>query len=516
MSAESVRNAVTHAADTSGAATAEAPGVRVSLPVLGASGGEKASLVGDDLGPFPEPPLYESYRNGKALVIDPPTGRWWVGSEKRIEIGREKVQQSAPHDPAEDTSYEDYPAMLAVVKNKDCNLGCTYCFAEADLNRAYHTGDQLRRLFHRILESFPNKKTIVFLFSGGEPLLHFKTIREGVQRFWAELDQTQRERVVFGLMSNGTPITREMVEFFREYDVNVCVSIDGPAHLHDRNRPLLANGQGSHAKVESKLDLLTEYGVAYSTICTIVNPEDLFPAFEYQLSRGRRNLYMRPLRMQGRQLESDGTESPEAAYFDTQHEMAEQFLQLADRIAAYNRVHEDRIVEQTIANHVRHLISPAKTFMCLKGPCGAGSGAKLGVDWNGNLYPCDTLVEFPELQIASAQQVEAAEDFSQVFKQSDVLGHMSGRRPQNIRECSQCQVQKYCGGGCTATSYSLYGDLRSPSDRCDYERAFFEGLLWRFFESPDTAPLLLGHQPGAQRQQWSRPSVMELCTENAV
>lgn len=491
------------------------------LPVLDAATAARARrtlpILGQDVGSFAEPPLYESRRNGNALVIHPRSGRWWVGAEERVDHGRREVERLARHPEPEVPSYDEYPTMLAVVKNKDCNLACTYCFAEADHTRLYQTSEFLSRLFHRILENFPRKERIVYLFSGGEPLIHFKTIRGSVQRFWSELDAEQRERVVFGLMSNGTCITPEMAEFFREYRVNVCVSVDGPAEIHDRNRPL-GSGNGSHAKVEAKLDLLTEHGVPYSTICTIVHPEDVVPTFEYQLSRGRHNLYMRPLRMQGRQLRGDEkvTHRDESGHVDYQLWMAEEFLRLADRIAAYNRTHEDRIVEQTIANHIRHLTERRKDFMCLRGPCGAGSGAKLGVDWNGNLFPCDTLVEFPELQVASKDEVEHVEDFSQLFRKSQVLHEMSGRKPENIPECSQCQVQRYCGSGCSATSFSMHGNLRSPSDRCDYERALFEGLLWRFFEEPDTAPLLLGHTRNTRREQWSRPGLLEMCTGGAV
>lgn len=466
--------------------------------------------------PFARPELYESWRSdGRVLIIDPPSGRWWIGKESRVEQGRDKVRHvntlTEPVDPA----YEEYPVMLAVIKNKDCNLGCTYCFAEADMNRAYLTGEKICGLFHQILSNFPKKKRIVFLFSGGEPLLHFKTIREAVAKFTEEAEPAERDRVMWGIMTNGTPITDEVADFFKEYGFNVCVSIDGPEDIHDRNRPVLNGSKGSHAKVEEKLELLTAHGLSYSNICTIVEPEDLMPTFDYQVSKGRRNLYMRPLRMQGRQISGEGSDAVEE-YFDTQQVMANEFLRMVDRIVAYNRTHEDKIVEQTIANHVRHLIDPKKTFMCLKGPCGAGAGAKMGVDWEGNLYPCDTLVEFPELQIANATQVDASRDFGQLFKQSHVLKQMSGRRPEHIYECSQCHVQKFCGSGCTATSYSLHGDLRSPSDRCDYERALFEGLLWRFYDEPDTAPLLLGMEQSTKRSQWARPSVLEMCTGGAL
>jgi uncharacterized protein len=449
------------------------------------------------------PELYETRRGPHLLIIDPGSGRWWIGAGNNAEEGRRKVRHLARQPDAHRDlgSYENFPEMLVVIKNKDCNLSCTYCFADADSNRAYPDSGDLADLFIRILRDFPRKK-FVFLFSGGEPLLHFDAIRSAVEDFTDRLDPELSHRVSFGLMTNGTPINPEVVDFIKKYAVQVCVSLDGPPEIHDRNRPTLL-GRGSLRLLEGKLDLLRRNEVPFSTISTVVEPEDVIPTFEYLFSRGLSQFFLRPLRMQGRQV-AENSSRPDSDHRDYETRMAEEFLKLADRIVEHNRVHDDKIVEGTLANHVTHLISRSNPFMCLRSPCGAGCGSKLGIDWNGNLYPCDTMVEFPGLMIADHSELLRTNDIATLIGRSDVLQDLSGRRTENITECATCHVQRFCGGGCSATSYETHGDLRSPSDRCGYERALFEGLLWKMFDDPTKAGLLLGRAPRGDKLLRSR------------
>jgi len=449
------------------------------------------------------PELYESRRGSHLLIIEPRSGRWWIGSAGRAAEGRNEVTRLArlPDANPEPSSYDAFPSMLVVIKNKDCNLSCTYCFAEADDNRTYPDGSQLADLLERILRSFPQKK-FVFLFSGGEPLLHFDSIRSAVDVFTDRLDPRLRQRVSFGLMTNGTPISQSVVDFLKKNAVQVCVSLDGPAEIHDRNRPTLS-GRGSLRLLEKKLDLLRRNDVRFSTISTVVKPEDVMPTFEYLRSQGLRKYFLRPLRMQGRQIAVDQAR-PDTDNPDYQSAMAAEFLRLADTIVAHNRVRDDKVVEGTLANHLTHLITRSNPFMCLRSPCGAGCGAKLGIDWHGNLYPCDTMVEFPGLMLADHSEALRTDNISTLIGGSAVMQALSDRRVDHIALCARCHVQRFCGGGCSATSYETHGDLRSPSDRCDYERALFEGLLWKVFEDPTRAPLLLGRSVGANPPHHSR------------
>ena len=80
-------------------------------------------------------------------------------------------------------------------------------------------------------------------FQGGEPLLNFDLIRFIVLRCkqQAALSNKQLSIVV---ATNLALATDEMLHFFRDEGVSVSTSLDGPAFLHNANRP--RPGANSH------------------------------------------------------------------------------------------------------------------------------------------------------------------------------------------------------------------------------------------------------------------------------
>src|SRR5262249_25899855 len=73
-------------------------------------------------------------------------------------------------------------------------------------------------------------------FQGGEPLLNFELIKQIVES--AERRNLEAERdLQFVVATNLAVLTDEMLAFFRDHDVLISTSIDGPADLHNANRP---------------------------------------------------------------------------------------------------------------------------------------------------------------------------------------------------------------------------------------------------------------------------------------
>jgi uncharacterized protein len=94
------------------------------------------------------------------------------------------------------------------------------------------------------------------VFHGGEPLLlgaddlvgFADAVRGGVPG---------STRVQVSVQSNGVLIDEAVLATLRAGDVRIGVSVDGPAHHHDRHRRF-ADGRGSHATVDRAIRLLAE------------------------------------------------------------------------------------------------------------------------------------------------------------------------------------------------------------------------------------------------------------------
>ena len=73
-------------------------------------------------------------------------------------------------------------------------------------------------------------------FQGGESMLNFELIKYVVER--AELiNATQRRQLAFVIATNLAVVTDEILEFCAQHEVYISTSLDGPADLHNINRP---------------------------------------------------------------------------------------------------------------------------------------------------------------------------------------------------------------------------------------------------------------------------------------
>ena len=144
-----------------------------------------------------------------------------------------------------------------------CNLDCDYCYM-------YHMPDQswrkqpkrmapqvIKQTAKRIREHVQahNLPEVDITMHGGEPLL----VGEKYLRFFLETMQEEISlfsHILFGVQTNATLLTPEIVDLFVEKGVTVGISLDGPEHVNDRHRLTLA-GKSSYRSVVEGIDLLS-------------------------------------------------------------------------------------------------------------------------------------------------------------------------------------------------------------------------------------------------------------------
>ncbi|MBN2418078.1 MAG: geopeptide radical SAM maturase [Deltaproteobacteria bacterium] len=125
-----------------------------------------------------------------------------------------------------------------VVLNLDCNFACKYCF-EGDLKgNLYMSGETADRLINFIKEKFTdNKNTLLVDFYGGEPLLSLDLIKN-ISRELKAFTEEKGASYSFSLVTNGALFKRKTALELAELGLkNVKITIDGPAEIHNRNRP---------------------------------------------------------------------------------------------------------------------------------------------------------------------------------------------------------------------------------------------------------------------------------------
>ena len=146
----------------------------------------------------------------------------------------------------------------------------------------------VKKTLERLIESKLTASTRI-LWHAGEPLTmgktHFKKCLDVVNNNSKSIIEIEHL-----IQTNATLIDDEWCEIFKQYDVKVGVSLDGPNYIHDRHRKSWTN-QGTHVKVESGIELLKKHEIDFDII-SVLTPYSLdYPReiFEYLVDSGCRS-----------------------------------------------------------------------------------------------------------------------------------------------------------------------------------------------------------------------------------
>lgn len=181
------------------------------------------------------------------------------------------------------TASELAPVELLVVQPTPfCNLDCDYCYLPDRDSTAKMPLQVLEAAVQRVSESGLAGDGFSVVWHAGEPMV------PGV-RYYREAFERIEDLIPAGLnirhsiQTNATLVNDAWCDLFREYRVNVGVSVDGPEFIHDIHRKD-RKGKGSHAMVQAGMDRLRKHGIDYHTISVLTaealeHPQALYRYF---------------------------------------------------------------------------------------------------------------------------------------------------------------------------------------------------------------------------------------------
>lgn len=160
---------------------------------------------------------------------------------------------------------------LIVFVSEACNLRCRYCYVmrPGTTRKALMSADAARALAQRIFGDGGFCNYVQFF--GGEPTLNMPAIRAFVGEVCRLFKDRNLARLPqFGIVTNGTSRhSPEMVEYCRQHNIAVTVSMDGPRHIHDALRNTV-HGEGTYDAVSMTIDSLlrTKLPIAVEMVYT--------------------------------------------------------------------------------------------------------------------------------------------------------------------------------------------------------------------------------------------------------
>jgi uncharacterized protein len=344
-----------------------------------------------------------------------------------------------------------------------CNLRCLYCFENDIGSRLGAMTDAtatatLDFVFHAARAA----EEITLHFGSGEPLLRFDLLQRLVIEAEARA-KASGQRIGFELTTNATLVNRRVTDFFAAHPFHVHVSCDGPAGIHDANRPL-ASGRGSYAAVKRGLDeLLARRPRRGLTVNAVLAPGTrLLEVWNWAKSlRVPRLIVIKPVGLVEDDLE---------LYARDLQSIAGDLCDALDR-------GERPVDYQPLTKVVRRLMLPQPVTRY----CGAG-GTYIGVGTDGSIFPCFRHIGVAAWRLGSVHDGidNALRAHFRTTNAADV-----DRRP----ECRECWARYLCGGGCYADS-TVYGadPLRPKTEQCPFWKAEIETAIRLFRRLVDENP----------------------------
>jgi len=188
--------------------------------------------------------------------------------------------------------------LLVVQPTPFCNLDCSYCYLPNRSDTRRMALATLDRAFRWVAESGLVREPFAVLWHAGEPLVvpveWYEGATELLHQYGADWSVTQ------SFQTNATLIDARWCRYFLRHEIDVGVSVDGPAFLHDRHRRTRGGG-GTLDRVLRGIHTLNDHEVPFRVITVLTDealdcPDELF---DFYLANGISSVGFNPEEVEG-------------------------------------------------------------------------------------------------------------------------------------------------------------------------------------------------------------------------
>lgn len=364
-------------------------------------------------------------------------------------LARHIIYEPGVHDPlpemaAQYRSRKDFifggPALHLFVVTLRCNHTCQYCqVSRAPVGGSGHdmSSDHARHAVDRLFESPSPVLTVEF--QGGEPLLAFDRIRQIVEAV-QERNAQEKRSIQFVISSTLHHLNEDILDFAGEHGVHFSTSVDGPAFLHNANRPTPTKDayertlDGVH-RVRERLGHDRVSALTTLTARSLEHPEAIIDEY---VELGFNSISLRPLSPYGFARKSEARLDYSVSQYTDFYKRALEYLIAINSQGIF-------LSEGYASLLLTNILTPfASGYVDLRSPAGGGLGA-LVYNYDGAVYPSDEarmLLEMGEegLRLGSVDQ-----PLKELLTSPVIELLLSAGIAEALPGCADCALVPYCG-----------------------------------------------------------------------
>jgi len=383
-----------------------------------------------------------------------------------------------------------------------CEHSCHYCQVsrvttnKSQFDMSVETADRALDLVFR-----SPAKTLKIEFQGGEPLLNFELIRHIVLRAEERAERVGKD-IRFVVATNLALIDDDILGFLRDHGMFVSTSLDGPAFIHNKNRPRPENDSHQRAVdgIRRVRDFLGPDAVSALMTTSRLSLDHPIEIVDEYVKHGFDHIFLRPISPYGFAIRTQRHTGYEVDLF------IEFYKKALDHIIDLNR--QGRAMTEVYAQILlTKILTPFPTgYVDLQSPAGAATGVVV-YNYDGDVYASDESRMLAEMGDQSLRLGNIHAD-----SYEDLFGGELARRlvdesvVESLPGCSDCAFQPYCGAD-PVENYATQGSFEGHRPTSAFHRrnyalikhlfglyysgdTFVQDLLWSWVQNRSPEDLL--------------------------
>jgi His-Xaa-Ser system radical SAM maturase HxsB len=369
-----------------------------------------------------------------------------------------------------------------------CEHSCPYCQVSrqsTDRSRFDMSDEVAERALGIAFES-PSTR-IKIEFQGGEPLLNFPLIKKIVANAKEQVAKSKKA-VDFVIASNLALLSDEILAFCKSNNILISTSLDGPADLHNKNRP--RPGGNSYelaaAGIRQAREALGADRVGALMTTTEASLDRVDDIIDEYLRQGLDGIFLRPLSPFGFAIKTK-----QYHRYDV-----EKWLRFYERglrrILDINRAGTTFREFYAALILTRMLTDKPIGYVDLRSPAGIGIGA-LVYNYDGSVFASDEGRMLAETGDNTFRLGHVNQDSYKSLILSDrLIDAISSSLTQCAPECSTCVFESHCGAD-PVYHHATQGDtlgIKPLSAFCARQKGIMTVLLDILENSPADAAIL--------------------------
>jgi len=348
----------------------------------------------------------------------------------------------------------DLPLITSIFLNvtQKCNLKCKYCFIDQYAKEMSY--DTAKRAVDFIIENSKIQGDIPSInFFGGEPMLKWDEIIVPLTKY---IRKQCNNNFQLSMTTNGTLLNEERLQFIKDNNIGIMISIDGDKPTQDLNRPL-HNGKSSFDLIINNIPkaLKLNPNMTFRMTLDHDNCKQLLHNCKFAIEKGYNNIFFIVnvfTKWTNQEVNDLVIAINEVANWYIELIREGRDISISQFDYAFGNIKKINRFNET-ASFRNATDAPAY------GRCGLGSNRFASIGPDGEIYSCQEMVGNRE----NGDKFIIGNLFTEIYndKRWEIINSFDVKkvRCSDSKRCKTCRLHNICDGYCSINNYFSCGDL---------------------------------------------------------